>query len=239
MGPFGPIARHPIQRIDMDFAFSTEQLAWRQEIRDFLDRELDPELVEMGDVVGSDAGWARALAFTRKLGAKNWLAVGWPVEYRGQGRSIIDQVIFNEEISYYRVPNILITGIGFLGPTLMVYGSEAQKQRFIPKILTAEEIWCQGFSEPNAGSDLASLQTRAVKDGDSWIIRGEKIWTSHAHRSDWIFFGARTDLDAPKHRGITMFIAPMDAKGLTVRPLVNIAGNHHFNSTHFDDVRLP
>jgi alkylation response protein AidB-like acyl-CoA dehydrogenase len=223
----------------MDFSFTPAQIAWRQEIRDFLATDFDEAITRFGDVVGSDEGWDLTLAFTRKLGARGWLGVGWPQEYGGMGRSIIDQMIYSEEMSYHRVPNITIGGTGIFGPGLMVYGSEPQKQRFLPKILTAEEIWCSGVSEPNAGSDLASMQTRAVRDGDDWVINGEKLWTSHAHRSDWIFFCARTDPEAPKHRGLTMFIAPMDTPGLSIRPLVNSAGSHHFNQTYFDDMRLP
>lgn len=223
----------------MDFTFTPEQEAWREEIRDFMNREFDPRIHQYGDVVSSDEGWEIALAFVRKLAARNWLAVGWPKDVGGQGRSVIDQMIFSEEMAYWRVPNITITGIGIFGPGLIVYGSDWQKQRFLPKILSVEEVWCAGISEPNAGSDLASMNTRAVLDGDEWVITGEKLWTSHAHRSDWIFFGARTDPEAPKHRGISMFIAPMNTPGLSIKPLVNLNGSHHFNQTYFEEMRIP
>src|SRR2546423_6884087 len=136
----------------MDFSFTPEQHAWRKELRDFLAREFDESLSEIGDHVGSDEGWARAMGFTKKMAARNWLAVGWPQEYGGPGRSHIDQLIFKEEMAYHRAPDVSITRIGFFGPTLMVYGSEEQKKRYLPKILSAEEIWCQGLSEPEAGS---------------------------------------------------------------------------------------
>jgi alkylation response protein AidB-like acyl-CoA dehydrogenase len=155
------------------------------------------------------------------------------------GATYRQQAVFNEELSYHRVPGPDFIGINYVGPTLMLYGSDEQKKRFLPAILSGEEKWCQGYSEPGSGSDLASLQTRAVVDGDDFVVNGQKIWTSGAHRADWIFLLTRTDPDAPKHRGISYLLADMRSPGITVRPLVNMAGSHEFNEVFFEDLRIP
>ena len=148
-------------------------------------------------------------------------------------------MVFNEEMAYRRAPLINLAAVGYLGPTIRMYGSEEQKQQHLPGITSGEVQWCQGYSEPGSGSDLASLQTRAVQDGDDFIINGQKIWTSQAHYSDWIFLLARTDPDAPKHKGISYFLLDMKSPGVTVRPLVNMANQHGFNEVFFDNVRVP
>jgi alkylation response protein AidB-like acyl-CoA dehydrogenase len=153
--------------------------------------------------------------------------------------SVMQQVVYNEEMAYAGAPIGFNMGVAWVGPSLMLYGTPEQKTEFLPKITNLEHIWCTLYSEPASGSDLASLQTRAVKDGDDYIINGQKIWTSGAHRSNWGWLAARTDFEAPKHKGISMFLVPMDAPGVSIRPLVNMAGAHGFNEVFFEDVRIP
>ena len=167
-----------------------------------------------------------------------WLTMAWPEEYGGRGASHIQQMIYREEASLAGAP-MDVQGAGMVGPCLMLHGSDAQKQEFLPPIANAETVWAQGYSEPGSGSDLASLQTRAVRDGDDFVINGQKIWTSGAHQADWIHVLTRTDPDAPKHRGISYFLADMKSPGIDVRPLIDMAGNHNFNEVYFDDVRVP
>ncbi len=221
---------------NMDFTFTPEENAWRQEVREFIARELPPD-IGAGEDAYSDEYWPAALGFRRKLGQKGWTGIGWPKEYGGLGASIMRQVILNEEMVYNRAP--LDPQAYQVGPAIIAHGSEDLKRRFLSATAKQEIVWCQGFSEPNSGSDLASLQTRAVKDGDDYLITGSKIWTSLAHRADWIHILCRTDPDAPKHRGITYFIADMHSPGVTIRPLVNMAGTYGFNQVFFDNVRVP
>src|SRR5262249_20842322 len=151
---------------------------------------------------------------------------------------VMQQVIYNEEIGYRRGPAFSM-GVAWVGPALMIYGSDEQKRRFLPPITDGSEVWCTLYSEPGSGSDLASLQTRAVADGDEFVINGQKIWTSGAHRTDWMYMLARTDPDAPKHKGISLFLLDMKSPGVTVRPLINMTGGHEFNEVFFDNVRIP
>jgi alkylation response protein AidB-like acyl-CoA dehydrogenase len=225
----------------MDFRFTEEEEKFRSQIREFLKQELPPDWVGMA-VLGeanTDEEWAFARQMTKKLAERGWLAIGWPKEYGGQGASYIMQVILSEEINYHQSPGMDFIGIGMLGPALMAHGSEEQKKRHLPGIARGEVIWCQGFSEPNAGSDLASLQTRAVEKDDCFIVNGQKLWTSNAHRADWCFFLARTDPNVPKHKGISFFLVDMKTPGINVRPLINIANGRSFNEVYFDDVRVP
>jgi len=226
----------------MDFRDTPEEAAFRQEVREFIAREA-PKL-EQGagmDVSGYAQVFVQSQGWFKKLGEKGWIAPAWPKEYGGAGMTVMQQFIFNEEMAEARAPRPLhlIIGVGMAGPTLIVHGTEEQKKYYLPRILSGEDIWCQGFSEPEAGSDLASLRTRAVKDGDDYIINGQKIWTSVAHLSKWMLLLARTDPDAPKHRGITYFILDMRSPGVEVRPLVNMAGGHEFNEVFFDNVSVP
>jgi alkylation response protein AidB-like acyl-CoA dehydrogenase len=175
----------------------------------------------------------------QKLAQKGWLTMHWPAEYGGQDASPVRSAIYNEELAYLRAPGRDIFGVRMLGPTLMIHGSEEQKQTYLPPIARAEVQWCQGYSEPESGSDLASLSTRAVRDGDDLVINGSKIWTTLAHRSDWIMCLARTDPEAPKHRGISFILVDMKTPGIEVRPIINMADGHEFNEVRFTDVRVP
>ncbi len=226
----------------MEFRFTAEEEAFRTDVREFLKAELTPGWQDRFDsetelLAEQQSQFARQ--FNKKLAQRRWLTLPWPEEYGGLKASIMQQMIYNEEMAYHGAPTGLNMGVAWVGPSLMVYGSEEQKKRFLPAIAGHDEIWCTLYSEPGAGSDLASLQTRAVKDGDEWVINGQKIWTSGAHRSDWGWLAARTDPEAPKHKGISMFILPMDAPGITIQPLINMAGMHGFNEVFFEDVRIP
>jgi alkylation response protein AidB-like acyl-CoA dehydrogenase len=217
----------------MEFSFAPEEEAFRQELRGFLQRELRDR--PSGE--GRD-NWGFYLQFIKKLAANGWLTLAWPEEWGGQGASHMRQLVYNEEVAYHDAPAFYM-GADRVGPTIMLYGTDEQKQRFLPPIVAGEAHWCQGFSEPGAGSDLASLQTRAVQDGDDFVINGQKIWTSYAHYAGWMILLARTDPDAPKHRGISYFLADMKTPGITVRPLVDLLGRHQFNEVFFDNVRVP
>ena len=224
----------------MEFRFSPADEAWRQELRDWIRQEFGAEWngfrASGGDEAEEEYAFARGVR--RKLAAKGWTAPALPKEVGGLGASFAQQAIFNEELAYHRVPGPDIISVGYVVPTLMLYGTDEQK-RHIPAIVAAEETWCQGYSEPGSGSDLASLQTRAIRDGDDYVLNGQKIWTSNAHHSDWMFLLARTDPDAPKHRGISYLLLDMKTPGITIRPLINLAGRHGFNEVFFDSVRVP
>ena len=219
----------------MDFTFTPKQEAFRQEIRTFL-RE---RLPDGGPGWDGENEFEFARTFLKELAPKRWIAPVWPEEYGGLGLGLWEQVVFNEEMSYCGAPVTNLSAVGYLGPTIMMYGTEEQKRQHLPGITSGEVFWCQGYSEPEAGSDLASLQTRAVADGDDFIISGQKIWTSQAHYSDWIFLLARTDPDAPKHKGISYFLLDMKSPGITVRPLINMGNQAGFNEVFFDNVRVP
>ena len=222
----------------MDFTFGPEQEAFRTDVRSFLGEQLPKDWVGSENALDDDA-FEFGREFLQELAPKSWIAPAWPKEYGGLGLGFWDQVIFNEEMAYWRAPRINAPAVGYLGPTIMIYGSDEQKAQHLPGITSGKVQWCQGYSEPESGSDLASLQTRAVQDGDDFIINGQKIWTSQAHYADWIFLLARTDPDAPKHRGISYFLLDMKSPGVTVRPLVNMGNQHGFNEVFFDNVRVP
>jgi alkylation response protein AidB-like acyl-CoA dehydrogenase len=227
----------------MDFRFGTAEEGFRAEVRAFLDESLPQDWDHQFNretAEGLEQLWAFARDLQRELGRRRWLALAWPPEYAGLGAGIMQQVVFNEEMGYRRAPTFgLNMGVYWVGPTLMLYGTEEQKRRFLPRIASGEEVWCTLYSESGAGSDLAALQTRAVLEGDYWVINGQKIWSSMDHRAHWGWLAARTDPDAPKHKGISLFIVPMDAPGITIRPLINMAGHHGFNQVFFDKVRIP
>src|SRR3990172_3034089 len=224
----------------MDFRFSPEDEAFRQQLRAFIKAELPSWWGRRNDREDLSPEEAElASAFTRKVAAKGWLTMAWPKEYGGQGVGPLRQLVYNEEMSYHRAPGAGTMGTNLVGPTLMVHGSEEQRRRFLPPIARMEESWCQGFSEPSAGSDLASLETSAVLDGDDYVVNGSKTWTSGAQRADWCVLLARTDAEAPKHRGITYFLMDMKSPGITVRPLTNMLGSNAFSQIYLDDVRIP
>ncbi len=226
----------------MDFRFTPEEEQFQQEVRQFLKEELPPNWEDQFDAetqIGADQQFEFARQFSKKLAQRRWLAMPWPTEYGGLAASVMQQLIYNEEMSYQGAPEAFSMGVAWVGPSIMLYGSDEQKQRLLPPIANHDEIWCTLYSEPGAGSDLASLQTRAVRDGDEWVINGQKIWTSGGHRATWGWLAARTDPDAPKHKGISMFVVPMRSAGLTIRPLVNMAGRHGFNEIFFQDARIP
>jgi alkylation response protein AidB-like acyl-CoA dehydrogenase len=219
----------------MQFQDSPEEASFRAGVRGFIERELPADLrggSSDEDAEGRFQGWLA------QLRSRGWIAPAWPREYGGGGAPIADQFILNEEMAQARAPRPSGVAIGFVGPTIITYGTHEQKQRFLPGILEGDQ-WCQGFSEPGAGSDLASLQTRAERHGDEYLVNGQKIWTSLAHRARWMIMLARTDRDAPKHRGISCFIVDMQSPGISVRPLENMAGTHEFNEVFFDNVRVP
>ena len=226
----------------MDIKFTQREEDFRQEIRDFLQETLPEDWDPLGQT-GKSA--EEQHSFTRRmtgvLADKGWLTLAWPEEYGGQGRSIMEQVIYSEEMSYKNVPGTeLGTGaISWVGPVLMIAGTEEQKSEHLPPIARGERLWCTLYSEPGSGSDLASLQTLATRDGDDYVINGQKIWTSSAHVADWGWLAARTNPDAPKHRGISIFMLDMKSPGVTVRPIENMAGGRDFNEVYFDDVRVP
>ncbi len=227
----------------MEFRFTPQEESFRQEIRDFLRAELPPGWAESGGAgplgEGGEERWEFLRQFQRKLASKGWLTLAWPQEYGGMAAGVMTQVIYNEEMAYHRAPTQVGVGPDRVGPTIILYGTEKQKARHLPGIASGETVWCQGFSEPGAGSDLASLQTRAVADGDSFVINGQKIWTSLAHRADWCILLARTDPQAPKHKGISYFLVDMGTPGIRVRPLIDLLGRHTFNEVFFEDVRVP
>ena len=224
----------------MDFRFSPEDEAFRQEVRALIERELPSWWGRRNDreeLSPEEAEISRA--FVKKVAGKGWLTMAWPEEYGGKGVGPLRQLVYNEEMSYRRAPGSGTMGTSLVGPTLMVHGTEEQRRRYLPPIARLEENWCQGFSEPGSGSDLASLQTSAVLDGDDYVINGSKIWTSGAQRADWGVLLVRTDPEAPKHRGITYLLMDMKSPGITVRPLTNILGSNAFNQIFLDDVRIP
>ncbi len=219
----------------MDLSFSKDEERFRAELRTWLGA--NPPGPEPSDL---DSWVAYGKAWQRKLYDAGWCGVHWPAEYGGRGASLIEQIIFQQEMARAKAPLLInLAGLTMGGPVLIAHGTDEQKKRHLQKILTAEEIWCQGFSEPNAGSDLASLRTRAVLDGDSFILNGQKVWTSFARYADWCMLLARTDPDAPKHKGITFMIVDMKSPGITVRPLRQINGDEDFNELFFEDVRVP
>ena len=229
----------------MDFAFTAEQEKFRQEVRSFLDRELPPDWVgylggTTGDhVVNSSDGWQVFKDIAGKLGREGWLSLTWPREYGGQARSYIDYLIFAEEIARCGSPGYNPIAVKMLAPTLIDYGTEEQKQRYLKPIARGEEFWCEGFSEPEAGSDLGSLQTKAVKDGSHFVINGQKTWGTFANHSAWCFILARSDPHSQKYKGLSFFLVDLSTPGVTVSPIKNLAGESSFCEIFFEDARIP
>ncbi len=227
----------------MDLRFGENEEKLRKEVRGFLESQLKTRQTGGARLGSNDDDFEFALNFNRELGRRGWIAPAWPKEYGGLAANVKEQMVFNEEFGYYGAPDTGTRGfgVGMIGPTLIIHGTPEQKKEYLPKITSGEHIWCQGYSEPGAGSDLAALQTRAVRDGDDYVINGQKIWTSGGHRSNQMFCLVRTDPDAPKHRGISFILIDdiMHTPGLTIRPLINMAYQHHFNEVFFEDVRVP
>jgi alkylation response protein AidB-like acyl-CoA dehydrogenase len=226
----------------MDFTLTPEQASFRDEVRLWLKKNLPKGWLERLRE-GSDVPRPEAYEFLRdwqrKMYEAGFVGLTWPKEYGGRGLTFMEELILAEEMALQKAPPVLnILAIGMAGPTIIAYGTEEQKKRYPAKMLSCEEIWCQGYSEPNAGSDLASLQTRAVKDGEHYVINGQKVWTSLAHVADWMMLLARTDPEAPKHKGITYFLLDMKLPGITVKPLKQITGDPEFNEVYFDNVRV-
>jgi alkylation response protein AidB-like acyl-CoA dehydrogenase len=223
----------------MDWHDTPQQADWRREVRTFLKTELPTEIAGRGRMFerpSKEGAWEK---WRVALASRGWIAPHWPKEDGGAGMTPAEQFILNEEFAEAKAPSMGGLGVMMLGPTLVAHGTEEQKKQHLGAILRGESAWCQGYSEPGSGSDLASLQTRAVRDGDEFVVNGQKIWTSLAHEADWCFCLTRTDPDAPKHRGITYLLIDMKTPGITVRPLVNMANQHHFNEVFFEDVRVP
>ncbi len=222
----------------MDFSYTAEHDAFRTELREWLEANL-PEGWLDGETDVPEEGDERVRFlrdWQRTLYDGNWAGIHWPEEYGGRGASLVEQTIYREEMARVDAPPQINTiGINFVGPTLVAAGTEAQKERFVPNILSGEEIWCQGYSEPEAGSDIAGLTTEAEKDGDRWVINGQKVWTSYAHYADWCFLVTRTDFSGQKHEGITTLLVDMDQAGVSTDPIHQASDSHGFNQVYFDD----
>jgi alkylation response protein AidB-like acyl-CoA dehydrogenase len=225
----------------VDLALTPEQEAFRAEVDAFLRANLPPGWSSraVGEVPREDQ-YEFGRVWQQRLHQAGLLGITWPKEYGGRGLTWIEELVFHQQMVLHRAPPPLnILGLGMAGPTIIAYGTEAQRQRHLEKILTAEEIWCQGYSEPGAGSDLASLETRAARDGDDYIVNGQKVWTTMAQIADWMMLLARTDPTAPKHKGLTYFLLDMHTPGITVRPLRQLTGDAEFNEVFFENVRVP
>ena len=226
----------------MDFRLSAEEEAFRAEVREWIAEHAPPGGFGVDREEQFDPRfWELTQRTAKQLAEKGWLTLAWPKAYGGQGRSVIEQAIFQEETMFAGVPGTTmgIGGTQWVGPTLIMHGSDEQKRAYLPPIANAEAWWCTGYSEPGAGSDLAALQARAEKDGDSYVLNGQKTWTSGAHISDWCWLAARTDFDAPKHKGISVFLVDMTTPGVQTRTIINMAGQHSFNEIYFDNARVP
>jgi alkylation response protein AidB-like acyl-CoA dehydrogenase len=228
----------------MDLAFSPEEEKFREEVAAFLDKEGPKEWqqkkVSFFDMSGQENWIAIHREMSRKLGAKGWLSLHWPKEYGGQGLSPFYRLILREELAKHHCPGYHSLSVDFVAPAILLKGSDELKKRFLPGIASGEVMWCEGLSEPGHGSDLAAIETFAKEDDDSFVVNGQKIWTTYAHFADWMFVLARTDRQAqPNYRGLTFFLVDMKTPGITVNPIINMAGHHDFNEVFFDDVRVP
>ena len=225
----------------MDLTLSPSEQEFRDEVRSWLEENLPGPTPE-----GDDAGFEFRRAWQKALYDAGWAGLSWPREYGGRGATLVEQAIFNEEIVRAQAPQMAnVLGLAMGGPTVIAHGTDEQKERYLLPILSAEEIWCQGFSEPDSGSDLASVKTTAVRDtrsgtgGDDWLVTGQKVWTTLAHHSKWCMLVARTDLDAPKHKGLTYFLMDMEQDAVQIRPLRQITGESEFNELFLEEARIP
>jgi alkylation response protein AidB-like acyl-CoA dehydrogenase len=222
----------------MDLRFTPEELAFRDEVRAFFRTNL-PEGIRGKLVEGKHLAKDDIVTWQRILNKKGWAVANWPVERGGTGWTPVQQYIFQEELQLTPAPQPLGFGVTMVGPVMIAFGSEEQKQRFLPRIANLDDWWCQGFSEPGAGSDLASLRTAAKRDGDHYIVNGQKTWTTLAQHADWIFCLVRTDPQAKKQEGISFLLIDMKTPGITVRPIVTIDGGREVNEVFLDDVKVP
>ncbi|HEY5317040.1 MAG TPA: acyl-CoA dehydrogenase family protein [Solirubrobacteraceae bacterium] len=219
----------------MDLTLSPSELAFRDELRAWLEANHPGR-----EPAGDEAAFAFRREWQQKLHGAGLAGVSWPAEYGGRGATLIEQAIYNEEIVRAKAPQTAnVLGLAMGGPTVIAHGTEEQRRRYLPPILSAQEIWCQGFSEPDSGSDLASVKTRATRHGNEWVVTGQKVWTTFAHHSKWCMLVARTDSDAPKHQGLTYFLMDMEQDAVQVRPLVQITGEAEFNELFIDEARIP
>jgi alkylation response protein AidB-like acyl-CoA dehydrogenase len=225
----------------VDFSYPPEVEQFRKELRAWLAANLTDEVVAAGRRRGRDPDTFETLRrWDARLADAGWGAVSWPREYGGRGATVLEQLAYAEETTHARAPVPLnVIGMNNIAPAIMQYGTDARKRELLPRMVRADDIWCQGMSEPEAGSDLASLRTRAVRDGDEYVVNGQKIWTSLGHRADWCQLYVRTDPDAPKHKGISCLLVDMALPGIEVRPLVTLNGAADFAEVFFDDVRVP
>ncbi len=229
----------------MEFKFGEKEEKLRAEIREFVKAELPPHYIgKQFEEETTEEEWAFAMSISKKLAKKKWLTISWPKEFGGMGASHWEQAVFGEEAFYWGIPGLGmgISGTAWVGPSLMLFGTKEQQEKYIPPIAAGEPdgVWCTGYSEPDAGSDMAALQTTAIRDGDEYVINGQKVWTSCAHHARWLWLACRTDPDAPKkHQGMSLIIVDMKSEGLTVRPLKNYVGGHVFNELFFNDMRVP
>lgn len=220
----------------MNLDFSPEDQAFRAEVRAWMRDNIPPPA---GPSIGIPSHKETQFAWERKLGAKGWLAYTWPQEYGGPGWTATQRYIFDTERALAGAPSSSPFGLAMLGPVLMHYGNEAQKRRYLPPIARGEEFWCQGYSEPGAGSDLAGLKTRATREGDHYVVNGQKIWTTQAHWANFMFCLVRTDPDVPKQQGISFLLIDMTTPGIEIRPITTIDGHHHLNEVFLTNVRVP
>ncbi|GAC1529192.1 MAG: acyl-CoA dehydrogenase family protein [Marmoricola sp.] len=225
----------------MDLTDTAEDRSFREEVRAWLADNLTGEFAALkgkGGAGRDDEAHDERLAWDRHLAAHGWTCIGWPAEFGGRGLPLNQQVIFHEEYARANAPaRVNHLGEELLGPTLIAFGTEAQQARFLPKIVAVEELWCQGYSEPNAGSDLANVQTRARLEGDEWVVDGQKVWTSLAHVADWCFVVARTEAGSQRHRGLSYLLVPMDQPGVEIRPIIQLTGSSEFNEVFFTGAR--
>jgi alkylation response protein AidB-like acyl-CoA dehydrogenase len=229
----------PARPDDYGVPLGPDDVAFRDEVRAFLARELTPEIVGAGRRPETERT-ELLREWQRKLHRAGLAAISWPSEYGGRSAGVVQQLVFNAELARHRAPDpINRSAVNQLGPTIIQWGDDAQRAHYLPRILSGDDVWCQGFSEPDAGSDLASLRTRAVVDDDGFVVNGQKIWTSKAQYADWIYILARTNVDAPKHEGISFLLVDLHSPGIEVRPIRQITGAAEFNEVFFDDVRVP
>ncbi len=222
----------------MDIEFTVQEQAFRQEVRAFLRDNLPGELSERISL-GKRLSKAHQVQWMQILDRKGWLAPGWPVELGGTGWSAVQKHIFDEECFAAGAPKVVSFGLKMVAPVIIKFGTAEQKAHFLPRILSCEDWWCQGYSEPGAGSDLSSLKTRAVREGDHYVVNGQKTWTTLAHFADWMFCLVRTDPEARQQRGISFLLIDMNTPGITVRPIITLDGEHEVNEVFFDNVRVP